>query len=70
MNFFFYKMYKGPNDEHSDSIIELGLNLQRDGLRIHYYDPLRFMDATSVVMKKSADNLATTIDTNEELAFI
>ena len=70
MNLFFYKMYKGPNDKHFDSVIELGLKLQRNGLRIPYYTLLRLMDTTYIDMKKSDDDLAIVIDTNEELVFI
>jgi len=63
-------MYKGPNDKHYDQVIELGLKFKRDGLTIPYYALLRLMDSTFVDMRKSADDLATAIDANEELILI
>lgn len=63
-------MYKGPNDKHFDNVIELGLKLQRDGLKIPYYTLLRLMDTTSVDMRKSADSLDAIVDMNGELVLV
>ena len=59
-------MYKGPNDKHYDQIIELGLKLRRDGLRIPDYTLLILIDMADVDAMNSARGLAETIDPFEE----